>query len=316
MAMAFANVSLKLDTNTFKDQMKKAGNSMKSGIDQMKNMMMAAALGQYLFAGANDAINAQVDQMYAKLNLMNEGLSELQYDQIAAMSEKFELLGSNAETAQLKLTEFIVQGKSRGLTEIGIYLDKNTQSMLMQATAAERLQWAMSNLPSYLEDMSDMLPESTKNMLEMRKTLDEVKEAMGATFLGVINGLVNAFGGLVPAMKTALIAFTAYKVAMIIGNTAIGISKALAIGSVFAAPVAFAMGAAALLSLGALIGGAGLAISALNSIPDPDDTINAGAAESNKPVVEVTITQDKFGQISEVVNNSGGGGSSSTQTKF
>ena len=65
-------------------------------------------------------------------------------------------------------------------------------------------------------------------MIKMRKTMDDLKEAMGSTFLKVVQGITDAFGGIIPAMKTAIIAYTAYKTAMIIGNVA-----ALSFGSSF-----------------------------------------------------------------------------------
>ena len=80
--------------------------------------------------------------------------------------------------------------------------------------------------------MGNTLPDNIQNMIKMRKTMDDLKKAMGSTFLGVIQSITDAFGGIIPAMKTAIIAFAAYKTAMIIGNVAIGISKAIALGTV------------------------------------------------------------------------------------
>lgn len=314
MAIGEIMLSLGLIDKEFQTGLGKAENHLKKTLGNMKTMVIGAALGSYLMSGANDAINAAVDQMYAKLNLMNQGLSEAQYESIAKMAEQFELLGSNAETAQLKITEFVLQGKAVGLKELGIYLDEETIAMTKNMDAAQRLQFVMSEFPNYLQGMSDMLPDNVENMIKMRKTMDDLKEAMGTTFLSVIQKITDAFGGIVPAMKTAIIAFTAYKTAMILGNVGIGISKAIAMGSVFSAPVAIAMGAAALASISALIGGATLAVSALNSIDTPNTSTNDSSSTSEKQTI--VITKDKFGELQQVVTQASGGNSSSIQTKY
>lgn len=314
-------LALGLDNKELNGSLTKAENQLANSINNMKTILIGAQLGRYLLAGANDAINAQVDQMYAKLNLLNNGLTELQYDQITAMAEKFESLGSNAELAQLKITEFVLQGRGTGLKELGVYLDQDTLSMLKNASAAERLQFVLSEFPKHLQGMSEMLPDSVEDMLAMRKTMDDLKEAMGMTFLSVVKKLVDAFGGIPNVLKTAIIAFTAYKTAMILGNVGIGISKAIAQGGVFAAPVAIGMGAAALASIAALIGGASLAVSALNNIPSTntqqtqDNTATVTDNLNNAANVNVTITNDRYGQMEQVKEKSNGI-ITNTQSKF
>jgi len=316
--MALGNVTLALGISDkqFKSDLGRAQNQFKSSVGQMKTMMIAAAIGSYLMTGANAAIDATVDQMYAKMNLMDQGLSELEYDGVALMAEQFELLGSNAEVAQLKMTEFIVQGKSVGLKELGIYLTKDQIAMAKSMTTAERYQFILSEFPDYLNKMSDTLPEGTKNMLEMRKTMEDLREVMGTVFLTTIDKLIDGFGGIGPVLMTAISLFTAYKSAMIIGNVAIGISKAIAMGGVFAAPVALAMGAAALISLGALVGGASLAIGAIGDLPPATTGGETSTETPTSSGIHVTVNQDKYGQVSSITNAASGGGSSSIQTNY
>lgn len=315
--MAIGEVLLKLGLidKDFKKGLSKAQDQVAKSVNKMKNIMMSAALGQYLFAGANDAINSAVDQVKAKLNLLNQGLTDMQIKPIMDMAESFELMGYNAESASIAISEMIVTGKAMSLKSIGVVLDKDTQSMLAAATAAERYEWAIKNIPTYLEGMTDMLPDNIKNMIEMRKTMDDLKKAMGTSFLSVIHGVVNAFGGIVPAMKTALLALTAYKTAMILGNVGIGISKSIAVGGTFAAPVAIAMGVSALATIGVMMGGAGLALGALNSLESPSTT-SSSSSSSNSHGTQVVIVKDKFGETQKVVSESSGGNSSNVQTSF
>lgn len=313
MGLASAVLSLKLEDKKFKSEMDKSINQFQGQIGKMKNILVGAALGQYLLSGANDAINAAVDKVKAVITMTSQGLSENQSQGILNMAESFELMGYNAEQASVSISDFIATGKGMGLKSIGVVLDKDTMSMLSAATAAERYAWSINELPKYLENMQSKLPANIQNMIKMRKTMDDLKEAMGSTFLGVIQSITDAFGGIIPAMKTAIIAFTAYKTAMIIGNVAIGISKAIALGSVWSAPMAIGMGVAALASIGALIGGAGLAIGALNSIETPTST--TPSESSNNSQININVKGDKFGSIAEVVENSSNN-NNTIQTNF
>lgn len=313
MALASAILSLKLEDKKFKNEMDKSINQFQGQIGKMKNILVGAALGQYLLAGANDAIDAAVDKVKSLITLTSQGFTKNQSQEILSMAETFELMGYNAEQASVSISDFITTGKGMGLKSIGVVLDKDTMSMLAAASAAERYKWAIEELPKYLESMGKELPDNIQNMIKMRKTMDDLKEAMGSTFLKVVQGITDAFGGIIPAMKTAIIAFTAYKTAMIIGNVAIGISKAIALGSVWSAPMAIGMGVAALASIGALIGGAGLAIGALNSVETPTPTSTTDT--SNNSQININVKGDKFGSIAEVVENSSNN-NNTIQTNF
>ena len=54
MSIGIADIKLTLSDREFKTGMTKAANSVKAGIGNMKTMLIGAALGQYLFAGANE----------------------------------------------------------------------------------------------------------------------------------------------------------------------------------------------------------------------------------------------------------------------
>lgn len=313
MGLTTAILSLKLEDKKFKSEMDKSINQFQGQIGKMKNILVGAALGRYLMAGANDAINDALAKVKAVVTMTAQGFSKSQSAGILNMAESFELMGYNAEQASVAISDFITTGKGMGLKSIGVVLDKDTMSMLAAASAAERYKWAIEELPKYLESMGNTLPDNIQNMIKMRKTMDDLKKAMGSTFLGVIQSITDAFGGIIPAMKTAIIAFAAYKTAMIIGNVAIGISKAIALGTVWSAPMAIGMGVAALASLGALIGGAGLAIGALNSIETPTST--TASESSNNSQININVKGDKFGSIAEVVENSSNN-NNTIQTNF
>jgi len=316
MSIGIVDLKLTLSDKEFKSGMKKAVGSIKSGVGQMKNILMGAMLGQYLFAGANDAIDAVVLQIQTKLNLIDQGISEIGVDAIMEIAEGFELMGYNAEVAGNTIAELIVSGKALGLKTVGIYLTKQETSFITAASAAERYAWVMENIPKKLAGMSDMLPDQIEQFIQMRKTMDDLKEAMGTTFLSVIQKITDAFGGIIPAMKTVIIAFTAYKTAIILGNVGIGISKSIAAGGSFMAPIAITMGASALLAIGAMVGGASLAISALNQVGsnngNVDNTITASAV---RPPTIVIVT-DRYGQTQKALTERSGGNSSSVQTSF
>ena len=319
MAIGIADIKLTLSDKEFKTGMSKAVNSVKAGIGSMKTMLLGAALGQYLFAGANDAIDAAVRQVKTKMNLADMGFSDEQIDPVMKMAESFELMGYNAEQAGNTIAELIVSGKALGMKSIGVYLTKEEQAFITAASSAERYAWVMENLPSKLQGMHDMLPDQIESFIEMRTTKDDLKEALGSTFLTVIQKITDAFGGIVPAMKTAIIAFTAYKTAMILGNVGIGISKAIATGSVFAAPAAIAMGAAALASIGAMIGGAGLAISSLNAVDAANQAATAGSTSPTAPAINpptVVIVKDKYGETQKALGERNGGNGGNIQTSY
>lgn len=74
------------------------------------------------------------------------------------------------------------------------------------------------------------------------------------------------------------------------------------------------MGAGALLALSALIGGASLAVSALNSVPTPQNTTDTSSATNNNNI-SVNVSTDKFGTVSDIVDSSSNN-NNSIQTNF
>ena len=191
--------------------------------------------------------------------------------------------------------------------------------MLTAASATERYQWALANLPGEIGKVRNALSPTTRAFYEFQKKADDVKKALGTSFMGMIIGVIDALGGMTNTMKMAIIGFTAYKTAMILGNVGIGISKAIAMGSVFSTPIAIAMGAAALASISALIGGAALAVNALNNVPEFDSSSvnNTSTNTSSSPEKQtVVVVRDKFGDTQKVLSESSGGGSRSVQTNY
>ncbi|UWV85410.1 hypothetical protein NW066_01655 [Mycoplasmopsis felis] len=122
----------------------------------------------------------------------------------------------------------------------------------------------------------DNIPENIRTMIELKKATEDTKKALGQSFMTVINSIVNAFGGLKSTLTAFLTFYALYKSAMIISNTAIGISKALALGSVFASPLAFGIGAAALSSLLAMGVGTGIAINSIQNSNIGENASNTG----------------------------------------
>lgn len=315
MAIGTVALQLGLVDKTFKKGLKQATNEVKNSVNLMKNLVIGAKIGSYIFSGAEQAARENLKMIQTEMSALAAGFSQDMVNGLKPLIEQFDFLGVAADTASDSLYKFILTGRSMSLQTLGVYLDKDTQAMLTAMSAAERYQWALSNIPGHLQKITDKLDPSTKAFYEFQKRTDDLKKSLGVAFTGTLMGIVDAFGGVTNAMKIAIIAFTAYKVAMIVGNVAIGISKAIAMGSVFAAPIAFAMGAAALASLAALIGGATIAIGALDNVPSPSSTETSGKNETNVNV-NVSQTTDRYGQVSKVVNQKSGGLSSNVQTHY
>lgn len=92
---------------------------------------------------------------------------------------------------------------------------------------------------------------------------------------------------------------------MIISNTAIGISKALALGSVFAVPLAFGIRAAALSSLLAMGVGTGIAINSIQNSNIGENASNTGTDMTTN--VSIQISEDRFGrEMTEKSGNNNG----------
>lgn len=312
-------LSLNLNDKEFKSSMNRAVNQFTKTVNTMKNLLIAAKLGSFLFSGAAQQAQEELKQVQTALSAMAEGFSADMIKNLQPIIEQIDYLGVSADQASDILYKFILTGRTMGLQQMGIYLDKDTQSMLAAADAATRYQWAIENIPGKIQDVQNALSPTTQAFFEFKKKADDVKKALGTAFTGVLLSIVNAFGGVTNAMKVAIIAFTAYKTAMILGNVGIGISKAIAMGSVFSTPIAIGLGVAALGAISALIGGASIAVNALNNIPDPNvntSTFNPSQNTSIPQKETVIIVKDKFGETSKLMSESSGGGSSSIQTNY
>lgn len=312
-------LSLNLNDKEFKSSMNRAVNQFTKTVNTMKNLLIAAKLGSFLFSGAAQQAQEELKQVQTALSAMAEGFSADMIRNLQPIIEQIDYLGVSADQASDILYKFILTGRTMGLQQMGIYLDKDTQSMLAAADAATRYQWAIENIPGKIQDVQNALSPTTQAFFEFKKKADDVKKALGTAFTGVLLSIVNAFGGVTNAMKVAIIAFTAYKTAMILGNVGIGISKAIAMGSVFSTPIAIGLGVAALGAISALIGGASIAVNALNNIPDPNANTSTFNPSQNTPIPQketVIIVKDKFGETSKLMSESSGGGSSSIQTNY
>lgn len=304
-------LALGLDNKEFKSSLTNAEKQMANSINNMKNLFIGAQLGKYLFSGAEQQARENLKVVQTELSALAEGLSQEQINLLKPIIDQVDYLGVAADQAADVLYKFVLTGRAMGLQQMGIYLDKTTQSFLSTASAAERTEWAISNIPKMLEEVKNKIDPTTAAFYEFKKKSDDVKKALGTSFLGVITNVIDSLGGVTNAMKIGIIAFTSYKTAMILGNVGIGISKAIAQGGVFATPIALAMGATALTSISALIGGASLAVNALNNIPE----FSSNNAKAEKGVfvdtpsssnVNITIKNDRYGQFEELSEKSNG----------
>lgn len=304
-------LALGLDNKEFKSSLTNAEKQMANSINSMKNLFVAAQLGKYLFSGAEQQARENLKIVQTELSALAEGLSQEQINLLKPIIDQVDYLGVAADQAADVLYKFVLTGRAMGLQQMGIYLDKTTQSFLSTASAAERTEWAISNIPKMLEEVKNKIDPTTAAFYEFQKKSDDVKKALGTSFLGVITNVIDSLGGVTNAMKIGIVAFTSYKTAMILGNVGIGISKAIAQGGVFATPIALAMGATALTSISALIGGASLAVNALNNIPE----FSSNNAKAEKGVfvdtpsssnVNITIKNDRYGQFEELSEKSNG----------
>lgn len=321
MALGLVSLKLTMSDKEFKSSMSKAVDSVKKNVNLMKNIMIAAKLGSYLFSGAAQQAQEELKQVQTAMSAMSQGFSKEMIQNLQPIIEQVDYLGVAADQASDILYKFVLTGRAMGLQQMGIYLDKDTQSMLSAASAAERYQWAIKNIPKELSKVRNALSPTTRAYFEFKKKADDVKKALGTSFMAIIVKIIDAFGGLTNAMTAAIIAFTAYKIAMIVGNVAIGISKAIAMGSVFSAPVAIAMGVAALGAIGALIGGAALAVSALQNIPEPnttqyDSSSSSGDTTTAANTNTVVVIKDRFGELQKTITSSNGGNRNNVQTNY
>lgn len=309
-------LQLGLVTKEFQNGLDKATGILKNSVDNFKNILIAAKLGQYLMLGAREFVEDELKVVYSELSALSEGFTKQQVEALRPLAEQFEYVGIKTETATQAMQEFILSGKSTVLKQLGVYLSDTTKEMLRGMDAAQRYQWVLENMPERINNLSDALSDETKQMLATQKTFDDLRKSMGQVFLTTIGNIINAFGGLQNAMKAALIAFNVYKIATIVGNLAIGISKSLAQGGIFMWPVIAAMSAGAIASIGALIGGSVLAGKALDNIPSPDAVMNSGEKNNNNNFVSTVVVRDRFGETQKVMSERNGGGSNNVQTSF
>lgn len=315
MSIGTVALQLGLIDKEFQTGLSKAEGEVKKSVDNFKNIIMGAQLASYLFAGAEQYVDKQLTKVQADMSSLAAGLTQAQVDNIDKLGDSFEYIGIKSDEATESLTRFILEGKSTELNSLGIYLDENTKSLVSAMDETERYEWVLQNIPDRVNDVADALGDGTLNMIAMQKSADDLKESLGNTFLQVLNDIINSFGGLQNAMRVALAAFATYKIATILGNVAIGISKAIAQGGVFGAPVAIAMGVAALASIGAIIGASLTVGSAIDNMDSPtaSNEPKTGYSETSQTVV---VTNDRWGQTQEVIANRSGGNSSSVQTNY
>lgn len=319
--MSLGQISLKLTLSDeeFKSSMNKAVDQVKNSVNLMKNIFIAAQLGSYLFSGASQQAQEELKQVQTAMSAMAEGFSVEMIKNLQPIVDMVDFLGVGADQAADILYKFVLTGKAMGLQQMGVYLDKDTQSMLSAMSAAERYNWALKNIPQNVQKVYNALSPTTKAFYEFKKRADDVKKSLGTSFTSVLLGIVNAFGGVNNAMKIAIIAFTAYKTATILGNVGIGISKAIAMASVWSAPAAIAMGAAALASISALIGGAAIAVNAIDNVPNIENSFDSTASQAtqnneNKQET-IVIIKDRFGETQETISQKNGV-NSNVQTKY
>ncbi|CAT05188.1 Uncharacterised protein [Mesomycoplasma conjunctivae] len=289
--MALGKLVLKISavSDQFDKEMEKVSNRIKDQVQNFKKHFNGLAITSFIFKGADAAINEYRAKMQLLSNFGSFGLS--QAEELTKISDAFERIGYSADVANQSFLEFVTTGSIKKLKTMGIFLDANTSQKLRNASAQERLNYVLREGMQEYQRQAAALPENIRTLTEFKKESEDLQKNLGMSFLSALTNITKAFGGLQNAMKIAIAAFTAYKMAMIIGNVAIAVSKALAMGSIFSAPIAFAMGAAALGSLLALGTGAGLAISSIGSPPGD----NADADANKIPVaVQVDIKNDKY----------------------
>lgn len=313
-------LTLAVDNDAFKMSMTNATNQLSQNVAQMKNILMAAKLGSYLFGGAAMQANEELKQIQTAFSAMNQGLTKGMVENLQTIVAQLDFVGLGADVASENLYKFVIMGESGALERMGIYLDKNTKAMLQGMSVGDRYAWTMQNLSGKINEVYGALSPTTQKFYEFKKRADDVKKALGTTFLGVLSNIVDGLGGVGNAMKVALGVFATYKIATILGNVGIGISKAIAMGSVFSAPIAIAMGVAALASIGAIIGATALAGSAIDNVPSMDATNSTSSTKTSDSIsqntIQVNVSNDRFGQTQEVITNSNGGGFTSIQTNY
>ncbi|MFV8479039.1 hypothetical protein ACNQ13_01465 [Mycoplasma sp. VS428] len=313
MSVGKVELSIGLDVKSIDRTLKSMQKKFSNSINNIKNMFAAAKIGSYLFAGADKSIQEYMAKMRLAANLQEAGFGREASDRVFQLSDNFERLGYSADAANDAFTQFIISGKATSLQTVGIYLDKNTKSTLANASAQERLNYLLKNGNRLYNKQAREMPKGIANMVKMKKASEDLQKALGQAFLGTISNLIDMFGGLSRTLKFALVAFTAYRTAVVLGNVAMGVSKAIATGSVWVTAAALAQGAIALAGIGALIGGSVIAGNAIDSM-DLDRTTLPENGPGAEGALNVNIVQDRYGTLSEV--SRANGGSRKVQTNF
>ncbi|TDV23508.1 hypothetical protein BCF59_0497 [Mycoplasmopsis mustelae] len=298
MATSVVNIKLLLDNKQMQKELDKSVKQFQTAMSGIKSVMKSVNFSS-IFSYANSAIDEYMAKMRLAANLTSQGFSEASQQSLFNISDAFEKIGYNADTANDAFTQFITSGKATSLQTLGIYLDSNTKSTLAAADAQQRLNYVLEQGQSMLQAQQDKMPESIKTMIEFRKAGDDARKAIGTAFMNTVSNLINALGGVGPALKAAIAAFTAYKIAMIAGNMGIAIAKTLAMGGLFVWPAVAVLSGLALAQIAAIGAASGIAINSISAGPTP----NMPQPDANVTKVYVDVSEDKYGK--EVRQRSG-----------
>lgn len=138
MALGIVSLALSMSDKEFKSSLNRAVNSVKNSVNTMKNIMVAAKLGSFLFSGAAQQAQEELKQVQTALSAMSEGFSREMIENLQPIVQQIDYLGVSADVASDSLYKFILTGRALGLQQMGVYLDKETQAFLSAASAAER----------------------------------------------------------------------------------------------------------------------------------------------------------------------------------
>ena len=76
MALGVVSLKLTLSDQEFKTSMNRAVNQVKSSVNLMKNVLVTAQLGRYLFSGAAQQAQEELKQVQTAMSAMSEGFSK------------------------------------------------------------------------------------------------------------------------------------------------------------------------------------------------------------------------------------------------
>ncbi|UWD34053.1 hypothetical protein [Mesomycoplasma molare] len=293
-----AQIGIGLKAKDINKKLNQIQRTIQNRMRSIKDFMVAAKLGSYIFAGADKMIQEYSAKMRTIANLNEQGFGRELSEKLFTLSNNFEKLGYSADAANDSFTQFITTGKATTLQSIGIYLDNKTKSTLAAADAQERLNWILSQGNNKLKEQQDAMPESIRTMVELRKNTEDAQKAIGQGFMQALSGVINMLGGVSNAMKLALAAMVSYRTGIILSNIAIGMSKAIAQGGLFGLIGAGVVAVGGLASIGALLGTSIIAGNALSNTGGKQEIPQAPTISAQP--IEINITSDRFGnQITE-----------------